>query len=307
MNWLINKISKKTVAVHSGNFHPDDIFSVAILSLHLNYIPKIIRTREEEKIKKADYAFDVGQEYDLVNRRFDHHQVGGAGKRDNGIPYASSGLVWREYGDNITESKEVQDYIDKKLIQVIDADDNAKEISQNIFPDVRPYTISDYIVYRNSSTSDKDKDGVFKKLVIWAMEILQMEIKIAKSILSDYKKVEATYAFSTNKKVIILDGDYAWEEKISEYPEPLFVIKPSVAIKSWKIYAVKDNMNKFKNRVNLPAVWGGKRDEELAKVTGVADAIYCHHALYMAIAGSKEGALKLAELALTEADKNNKK
>jgi len=41
------------------------------------------------------------------------------------------------------------------------------------------------------------------------------------------------------------------------------------------------------------------RDKELQKVTGVADAIFCHRSLFLAVVKSKEGAIKLAELTLS--------
>ena len=55
----------------------------------------------------------------------------------------------------------------------------------------------------------------------------------------------------------------------------------------------------FEDRMKLPAAWAGLRDEELAKVTGVPDAVFCHRALFLAVAKSKEGALALAKLALS--------
>jgi len=109
MNWLRNK---KTVAVHDGNFHPDDVFSVAILSLYLGYVPKVIRTRDKNIINKADYILDVGQEYDPVKNKFDHHSEGWNFKRSNGILYATCGLIWKEFGLKIAGSKEVFDIID---------------------------------------------------------------------------------------------------------------------------------------------------------------------------------------------------
>ena len=44
--------------------------------------------------------------------------------------------------------------------------------------------------------------------------------------------------------------------------------------------------------------WAGKKDEELQKITGVSDALFAHRKLFMAAAKSKEGALKLAKIAL---------
>jgi len=36
----------------------------------------------------------------------------------------------------------------------------------------------------------------------------------------------------------------------------------------------------------------------LQKITGVSDAFFCHKGLFLAVTGSKESAIKLAELAL---------
>ena len=66
----------------------------------------------------------------------------------------------------------------------------------------------------------------------------------------------------------------------------------------WKIEAVRSDVHSFKNRKDLPALWAGKRDGELAEASGVADAIFCHTKLFVAVAGSREGALKLAKLAV---------
>ena len=62
--------------------------------------------------------------------------------------------------------------------------------------------------------------------------------------------------------------------------------------------AVRDNPHQFKNRKDLPAEWAGLRDAELARVTGVADAVFCHRNRFMAVARTKEGAVALAKLAL---------
>ncbi len=85
------------VATHNGNFHADDVFSVAALRSVLPSF-KLIRTRNLDLIAKADIVIDVGGEYDPDTGRFDHHQRGGAGQRENAIPYSSFGLVWQKYG-----------------------------------------------------------------------------------------------------------------------------------------------------------------------------------------------------------------
>ena len=87
----------KKIVTHNSTFHADDVFAVATL-LIIEPDAEVIRTRDENIISSADYVVDVGQIYDKDKKRFDHHQLGGAGKRDDGIEYASFGLVWKEYG-----------------------------------------------------------------------------------------------------------------------------------------------------------------------------------------------------------------
>jgi len=43
---------------------------------------------------------------------------------NNGIPYASFGLVWKEYGQALTGNIESAKFIDEQLVQGIDGADN---------------------------------------------------------------------------------------------------------------------------------------------------------------------------------------
>ena len=57
------QMNDKTIATHNGNFHADDVFSIAALkSIFPSF--KLIRTRDLELIAKADLVIDVGGEYD---------------------------------------------------------------------------------------------------------------------------------------------------------------------------------------------------------------------------------------------------
>ena len=82
------------VATHPGNFHADDVFAIAALELVHGPL-EVVRTRDPERQAAADLRVDVGGRSDPAAGDFDHHQKGGAGTRENGIPYASFGLVWR--------------------------------------------------------------------------------------------------------------------------------------------------------------------------------------------------------------------
>ena len=143
-----------------------------------------------------------------------------------------------------------------------------------------------------------DCDIMFFKCVDFAKEILLREIIQAKDAILAMDKVISIYKKSTNKKIIVLDKDYPYEDILCDFPEPLFVIYPRTHDNFWGIRTVKENPRTFINKKDLPNSWAGLRDEELHKITGVKDAVFCHRALFMAVAKSKEGAIKLAELAL---------
>jgi len=116
-------MTDKTIVTHDGNFHADDVFSIAALK-HIFPSFKLIRTRDLELIAKADIVVDVGGEYDPDTDRFDHHQRGGAGERENGIPYSSFGLIWQKYGLEICEgNQDVANAVDSGLVSTIDAID----------------------------------------------------------------------------------------------------------------------------------------------------------------------------------------
>ncbi len=82
-------------------------------------------------------------------------------------------------------------------------------------------------------------------------------------------------------------------------PDALFVIYPKTD--GWALQAVPKALGAFANRKNLPAEWAGHSGEDLAAVTGVADAVFAHTAGFYASARSREGILALARLAAAEA------
>jgi uncharacterized UPF0160 family protein len=56
----------------------------------------------------------------------------------------------------------------------------------------------------------------------------------------------------------------------------------------------------FVNRIDPPKEWRGLYDEELQKVSGVKDAVFCHRSGFLTIAGSFDGIMKMAKIALGE-------
>lgn len=289
---------KKILVTHNGTFHADDIFATATLSILLDGNIKVIRTRDTEWFKKGDYVYDVGGEYDPARNRFDHHQKGGAGKRDNGVPYAAFGLVWREYGEKICGSKAVADRIDEHLVQAVDTHDNGID-SYKVEGPVGPYTIeSMFNAFRPSWKEPEEFDEAFLDLVAIAKKFLLRKIKKSQDSVEGEVFVKKAYDNAQDKRIIVLDDQYPWRKMFLDYPEPIYVIVPKMG--KWNVYATQKESKSFENRKSLPEAWAGLRDEELAQASGVPDATFCHNGRFLVVAKSKEGAIALAEKALVE-------
>jgi len=290
----------KKIVTHDGSFHTDEVFAVAILLEHLGEA-EVVRSRQQDVIDSADYVVDVGLTYDPDKNHFDHHQPGGAGERENGIPYASFGLVWKGYGEGLAGGKRQAAIIDRELISPIDAHDNGVAIAEYKFKGVRDYAIGDFF---SSYLTLKDEGPerlyeIFMNLVEIARGLVRREITKAREYVEGEDAIRKIYETSSDKRIIELPNEgMPWRETLNVYPEPIFVLYPRRDGK-WGVKAVPDFSKPFgNNRKAFPSLWGGKSGEDLQRVTGVPDAIFAHKTLFMVAAESKEGAIELAKLAL---------
>jgi uncharacterized UPF0160 family protein len=292
---------KISIVVHSGGFHADDIFAVATLMLALGEDSEfsVTRTRDENIINRGDCVVDVGGVYNETANRFDHHQIGGAGVRENGIPYASFGLVWKKFGEELCGNVEIANKIDQKLIQPIDAIDNGVNIIEPIFEGIYPYNVYDFfdVLIPTWKEEGADIDKIFLEAVSYAKIILKREIKKRKDGEEARHIVIEEYNKSKDKRLIVFDRFYPSGETLMEFTEPLFKIYPRQE-GTWALEGIKTDHHSFNRRKFLPEIWAGKKDEELENITGISGAVFCHVGRFIAVAKTKEAILKLAAVAL---------
>ncbi|MEK7180208.1 MAG: MYG1 family protein [Patescibacteria group bacterium] len=291
-----------TVVTHSGRFHADEVLALAVLRLVLKEL-NVLRTRDTNTIEKADYVVDVGRIYNPEKNRFDHHQEGGAGARLDGIPYASFGLVWKKFGATLCGSKEAAAIIEKKIVEPVDANDNGVSLC-DCPKDIIPYRFQE-VIFSLSPTwkeSEHDIDVAFLDAVSISERVLLREIKKAQDSVEGSKIVERMHEDASDKRILVMDTHYPYEEITQKLPELLYVVYPDSQGNGWKVQAVPDDIKAYTSRKQFPLTWAGKEGEELAAISGVSDASFCHNARFLAVAKSKEGALKLAELALASED-----
>jgi len=287
---------------HDGKYHADDVFACAVLVMTLEKQGKrgiITRTRDMSIIDKADYVIDVGTIYDPVKGRFDHHQPEGAGARENKIPYASFGILWKEFGMGLCENKELVNLIDTELVQGIDASDNGIEVYTKNFEEVGVYTIGNFFEsFRGTWKETITDDEAFFQALAVARRCLERKIKKEQARREASELVEKYYQESPDKRLIYLEKYVPWSDVITKYPEPLFVVSQDVSHDNWILQTVRNKETSFINRKDMPAVWAGLRNQELANITGVPDALFCHKGLWIASAKTKEGIMRLATIAL---------
>lgn len=285
---------------HNGRCHADDVFAAATLLLKFGDGLEITRTRDEATIAAADIVFDVGHAHAPAERRFDHHQPGGAGARENGIPYAAFGLVWKEFGEDICGDAAVAAEVEERLAQPIDAADNGFLIAQPI-EGMPSELIFDHLARLFCPTwleDDAGHDAAFFEVVPFARRVIERAIAHAAAKLKGNALAAACYEKAEDPRLLVLDGPYPHGRVAEAHPEILFTVSPDVFAGRWNLKTVQDRA--FESRRLLPESWAGLRGEALEAATGVPGATFCHRGRWFCAAATREAALALAALALVE-------
>ena len=297
---MINEKDIKTIGTHGGKFHADDVMATAILRLLIGDI-KVIRTRDENILGKLDFVYDISL------GEFDHHQLSKE-IRENDIPYAACGLVWREFGSRVIQKFNSEldendvisifDSVDKNLVQGIDATDNGIDIKSEI----KVTTISDIIQSFNPTWDSFDsKDEAFEEAVLYATEVIKRIISRQVSVIKARIIVNEAFQNRNISEIMVLEKGCPWLQqllKIDINNEVLFVISPGDNNEDYKILTVKKTADTFEARKDILESIRGKSSEEINSIIKIDDAIFCHKAGFIASAKSMESALKIAKLSI---------
>lgn len=291
----------KTIATHSGEFHTDDIFSIALLSL-VYPAAQVIRTRDEEELLNSDLVVDVGGVYDHTLKRYDYHQIGYKEMHENGALRCGFGLIWKHYGSLFTTSDYVTHRIDDTFVTTIDALDNGQTIVEKYKIPTTIHTVSSYFenfnpIDKNASMADYDKN--FFIAVDSAKEYLKRLKAKYLNEEQDSNKFIKQYDMSSDKRYAVLDANMDYEYSAMRNNELLYVVSPRED-GSWGALAIsKSAIEPFNIRKPFPAAWRGKRGTKLSEITGIEDAIFCHITGFIAIARTKESCAELVKKSLS--------
>ncbi|MEE1657842.1 MYG1 family protein [Microvirga sp. CF3062] len=291
------------IVTHSGTFHADDVFAYSVLRDALGAF-EFARTRDMALIDSADIVFDVGGIYDPAQGRYDHH-MRDLPRRDDGTPYSSVGLIWRDYGrkalprlvPGISEDMldSVWQDIDAAFILTIDqADNGVATASQGHLG---------LLVEAFNPTWDSGQsyEDAFLEAAAFAWGIVVGAAGQAHAEAKALSLVMAAARQARDPRVIVLDRKLPWEKAVFEgdLSDLLFVIYPNEDLTAWYCRTIPPEPNSFGQRLSLPEAWRGLQEAEFSKAAGIDDGVFCHPSGFICGARSHESAVRLAEKALS--------
>jgi uncharacterized UPF0160 family protein len=211
-----------------------------------------------------------------------------------------------------TTNETTIDYIYNKMyssfIMAIDALDNGVPMYKT--KELPQYCINTDLNGRVSRVNPQwndegmNTDVQFAKALVICYDELTIQLNFISKVLYPAKEiVEEAYKnrlkFHPSGKIMCLKTGCPWKDHLYSIEEKgsqlLFVIIPSSTNNNFQLAAIPISQGTFENRKPLCKAWRGKRDEELKKVTGFADAVFVHTTGFMGIFGTMESALKAAE------------
>jgi uncharacterized UPF0160 family protein len=295
------------VGTHSGPFHADDVVGVAVLKVLFgeeNVL--VIRSRDVAVLAGCDVRVDVGAKSDPDGGDFDHHQ--------GGLTQAAAGLVMDAFGAEafgVVGAGRVR----ALLADAVDALDQGVNWTGSQFA-LGGVGFSEAVSLQNPTWLEgEDFDGRFAGAVDLAFECLLAAAQ-GQSALDDGGMVAVRQAardaglaaaastvahavsVAADPRVVAFDKFVPWQDHlVPASADALFAVFPGPGGDCWMVQCVPDSVGSFGKRKALPSGWAGLRDVYLQDATGVADAVFCHPGLFIAGAGSKDSALRMAAAA----------
>jgi uncharacterized UPF0160 family protein len=270
---------------HSGGFHADDVLAFALVREFVDRDAVILRTRDLAKLALCDVVFDVGGEFAPERLRFDHHQAEYTGSR------SSAGMVL----DWLIAAQRVSPELGKRLfdglVDHVDAVDNGRRTPSR---DVPCFTSLVGCIQDNAA-DDSMLDDCYRDAANFAQRIVggiragfERAARARAIVVAEMERAAAQ-----SRRILFFDEYLPWKgayfENGGQHHPSDFVLLPVDG--NWRIVAIPPEPGSFAQKVPLPETWAGLVDDELARVTGVTGAKFCHKNRFVAVFATRDGAL----------------
>jgi len=286
----MEKVEK--LVTHAGVFHADDVFSTAFLKMMFPDA-EVIRTFKPEEYEGRDDVII----YDIGRGKFDHHQSNKE-MRDENVPYAAFGLLWREFAtqwlifnDMYCGDDTVAKMVDEDFIYAIDAADNGVMLCDN----KHITTATEIIKAFNPTWMDDSNsaDKYFNQAVAMARIILRNEIykcytnyKATTIVMEAAEKAKADgLNYVTLKKFI------PWQGVIcNNFPEMDYMIYPGQR-GGYNIQAIPVEIGSTTSKKPFPEEWRGKSPDELKVIH--PELTFCHNSGFLCAVDTLDGCVEI--------------
>lgn len=293
---IVDNEKDASFITHSGTFHADEVMATVFL---LNCYDEINLYRTNNVTNNNAFCYDVG--FGL----YDHHQSDFEKTRDNGIKYASCGLIWdkvyKEIANKINiDEVYLKDVIENNLVMDIDRDDNGQKIELN--PNIKVQSIPNLIASFNPNWDDeKNENEYFLKALEFANTIFN---NMVNSIISKMhaKDIVEKAIEESNDNILILDRYMPWKDivlqsKNKKSKDILYAIFPSKR-GGYNVVATPIEVGSFDVKKPFPNIWAGKNKDELRKTTGIKTFNFCHKNLFICACDTFDDAIKIAQVSI---------
>lgn len=244
--------------------------------------------------------------------------------RPDGAPYSSAGLLWAAHGRDAVRAilagwggegvvERVWAEMDEQVVRLVDLADNglrpvpgfgdegldrAARIADGM---ALPSLIEILNMPWDADPADRAQaeDERFVKAAEIAGVFLDGRVERIRARVAACDAVLEAHARSADPRVLELDRGMPWQGPAHDADLPvLFAVYPDKGGDAWMIGCMPPEPGGFAQKLPLPEVWAGLRDAELARVSGVPDAVFCHLKRFVGAARSRQGALAMARIAL---------
>ncbi|MCW9042004.1 MAG: MYG1 family protein [Pseudopelagicola sp.] len=296
------------LVTHSGGFHADELLSSVILT---RLFPEAALIRSRDAVQTTPGAgkiiYDVGRAYDAEAGIFDHHQRPSP-LRDTGQPYSSFGLVWRHFGHDYLRALAVPEEsldsihhsFDQGFVLPIDLMDNGAlepSVAGPLAGMTLPVLLETLKPVFDARGADAD-DAAFMAALPIARAFVEASINGKAAKARAASMVDAAIVAAGASPILELPMGMPFRAAIEKAGADhlLFVVHPRD--EDWAITTIRKSGDSFEARADLPEAWAGLTDAALEEASGVVGAKFCHNARFIAVAATRDAALRMAARAV---------
>lgn len=281
-----HSLGHAVIITHDDKFHADELLAAALI---IKLCPEdfvVLRTRAlPTNLTNNDWVVDVG------GGPYDHHEKDRETYK-NGVKKASCGKVAEVL---LREDPKTLEKLQRMLLWAVEAQDNGQNLQELDLPPSKLGFVGSLLPPWDAPQCQTST--CFTQALAMVCTILE---SIFDHIMAD-DKAEVVLEALQDDEIVVLPKFIPWIAwAVEKWPKARFVVFPASSGKGFNAQAVPLTAvpGDFRNRGGFPKAWGGLRDTELAEVSGIPGAIFCHAGLWLAVWDTQDHAIEAAKAAI---------